>query len=131
MSGTFIIIAFLVAIAIMVIAISKYKVHPAITILVVVLGLGVVISSDVSGVVKLVQTGFGKTIGSIGIVILLGCILGKVLEETGAAVTITNSTLKIMGQKNVIWAIGISSAILGIPVFADSVVIVLMPVVPN
>lgn len=129
MSGTFIIIAFLVAIAIMVIAISKYKVHPAITILVVVLGLGVVISSDVSGVVKLVQTGFGKTIGSIGIVILLGCILGKVLEETGAAVTITNSTLKIMGQKNVIWAIGISSAILGIPVFADSVVIVLMPVV--
>jgi GntP family gluconate:H+ symporter len=129
MSSTGIILAFAVAIVLMVIAISRFKIHPAMTILIVVLGLGVVIGMDPAVIVKTVEGGFGKTIGSIGIVILLGCLLGKVLEETGAAVKITNSVLRIFGKKNAIWAIIISSAILGIPVFADSVVIVLMPVV--
>ncbi|WHH61285.1 Na+/H+ antiporter NhaC family protein [Petroclostridium sp. X23] len=129
MTSTGIIIAFIIAIVLMVLAISKFKVHAAMAILIIVLGLGVVIGIDPPAIVKTVQSGFGKTIGDIGIVILLGCLLGKVLEETGAAVSITNSTLKIFGKKNVIWAIVVSSAILGIPVFADSVVIVLMPVV--
>ncbi len=99
------------------------------TILIVVLGLGLAIGMEPGKIVSTVEGGFGKTIGSIGIVILLGCLLGKVLEETGAAVKITNSVLAIFGRKNTIWAIIISSAILGIPVFADSVVIVLMPIV--
>lgn len=129
MTGTGVILAFIIAIALMVVAISKFKVHPAMTILIIVLGLGVVIGVQPEAIVGKVQSGFGKTIGDIGIVILLGCLLGKVLEETGAAVSITNSTLKVFGSKRVIWAIAVSSAILGIPVFADSVVIVLMPVV--
>lgn len=129
MAGTGIIIAFVVAIILMVIMISKFKVHPAMTILIVVLGLGLAIGMEPGKIVSTVEGGFGKTIGSIGIVILLGCLLGKVLEETGAAVRITNSVLVIFGKKNAIWAIAISSAILGIPVFADSVVIVLMPIV--
>jgi GntP family gluconate:H+ symporter len=129
MAGTGIIIAFVFAIILMVIMISKCKVHPAMTILIVVLGLGLAIGMSPGKIVSTVEGGFGKTIGSIGIVILLGCLLGKVLEETGAAVRITNSVLAIFGKKNAIWAIAISSAILGIPVFADSVVIVLMPIV--
>lgn len=129
LSGSGIIIAFLIAIIIMVIAISKFKIHPAMVILIVVLGLGLLVSGDTSTVVSTVKEGFGNTIGKIGIVIFLGCILGKVLEETGAAVTITNSVISLFGEKNVIWAIAFSSAILGIPVFADSVVIILMPVV--
>lgn len=129
MGSTGIIVAFVLAIILMVVAISRFKVHPAMAILIIVLGLGVAIGLDPATVVKSVETGFGKTIGSIGIVILLGCMLGKVLEETGAAVKITNSVLAVFGRKNAIWAIAVSSAILGIPVFADSVVIVLMPVV--
>lgn len=129
MSVTGTLIAFLVAIILMVIAISRFKVHPAISILVVVLGLALVIGIPPEKIAKLVQTGFGKTIGSIGIVIYLGCILGKVLEETGAALRITDSTLKLLGEKRAIWAIAFSAALLGIPVFADSVVIVLMPIV--
>jgi len=129
MGSTGIIVAFIVAIILMVVAISRFKVHPSMAILIIVLGLGVAIGLDPATVVKSVETGFGKTIGSIGIVILLGCLLGKVLEETGAAVKITNSILAVFGRKNAIWAIAVSSAILGIPVFADSVVIVLMPVV--
>lgn len=128
MSSAGVIIAFVAAIAIMVLAIAKFKVHPAMTILIVVLGLGVLIA-DPATVVGTVESGFGKTIGDIGLVILLGCLLGKVLEQTGAAVSITNSALKVFGEKRALWAIAISSAILGIPVFADSVVIVLMPIV--
>lgn len=128
MSGIGVIIAFVAAIVLMILAIAKFKVHPAITLLIIVLGLGVIIS-DPATVVGNVQKGFGNTISDIGLVIFLGCLLGKVLEETGAALSITNSALKVFGEKRALWAIIVSAAVLGIPVFADSVVIVLMPIV--
>ena len=62
---------------------------------------------------------------------MLGCILGKVLEETGAAVSITKATVKLFGEKRVLWAILLASAILGIPIWADTVVILLIPIVSN
>lgn len=71
------------------------------------------------------------TLKSIAIVIVLGCILGKVLEETGAAVSITKATVKLFGEKRVLWAILLASAILGIPIWADTVVILLIPIVSN
>lgn len=128
MTGIGVIVAFVVAIVLMILAIAKFKVHPAITLLIIVLGLGVIIA-DPATVVGNVQKGFGNTISDIGLVIFLGCLLGKVLEETGAALSITNSALQVFGEKRALWAIAISAAILGIPVFADSVVIVLMPIV--
>ena len=55
--------------------------------------------------------------------------MGTVLEKTGAAVRITKWAIKLVGEKNMIWAIALSSFILGIPIFADTVVILLIPIV--
>ena len=71
------------------------------------------------------------TLKSIAIVIVLRMHLGKVLEETGAAVSITKATVKLFGEKRVLWAILLASAILGIPIWADTVVILLIPIVSN
>ena len=73
--------------------------------------------------------GFSGTIKSVAIVIFLGCAMGTVLEKTGAAVRITKWAIDLVGEKNIIWAIALSSAILGIPIFADTVVILLIPIV--
>jgi GntP family gluconate:H+ symporter len=78
-----------------------------------------------------INTGFANTIRNIAVIIVLGCILGKILEETGAAKAITVFVVKVVGQKNVIWAIGISAFILGIPIFSDTVTITLIPIVSN
>lgn len=129
MSTVYILIAFLICILLMILLISKFKVHPAMSILISVIILGIIIGTPLDKVVGTINTGFADTIKSIAMVIVLGCILGKVLEETGAAVSITKTIVKIFGKKNAIWAIAASAGILGIPVFADSVVILLMPIV--
>lgn len=129
MSTFFILIMFILSIILMVLLISKFKVHPGMSMLLAVIFLGICIGTPLGEITGVIQTGFANTIKKIAIVIVLGCVLGKVLEETGAAVSITNSTVKLFGKKNVIWAIALSSAILGIPVWADSVVIILIPIV--
>lgn len=128
--------AFAVTIGIMIVLISKYKIHPAIAILVAVLFLGIVLSGvnaayglKAVNIVGTINRGFADTIRSIALVILLGCLLGKILEETGAAVSITKTIIRILGPGKVIWAIAFSAGILGIPIWADSVVILLMPIV--
>jgi gluconate:H+ symporter, GntP family len=129
MSTGFILIAFALSIVLMIVLISKFKVHPAMSILIAVILLGFAIGTPPEKVVGTINQGFADTIKSIAIVIFLGCVLGKVLEETGAAVSITKTIVKLFGKKNVIWAIAASAGILGIPVFADSVVILLIPIV--
>jgi len=78
-------------------------------------------------VVKSVNTGFGNTIGFIGIVILAGSIIGKFLEKSGGAFTLAGGTLKIVGKKNVPLALSIIGSIISVPVFCDSGFIILSP----
>ena len=78
-------------------------------------------------VVKSINDGFGATIGSIGIVIIAGIIIGTFLERSGGAFTIAESILKIIGQKHVPLAMAIIGYIVSIPVFADSGFVILIP----
>lgn len=55
--------------------------------------------------------------------------MGIVLEKTGAAQRITLTAIDIFGEKNIIWAIAVSSFILGVPIWGDTVVILLIPIV--
>ena len=96
MTGFPLIIAFIVAIVFMIVAISKFKIHPFLSIMGVSLILGLVAgiplvdqtASDgtvTSGLATVIGAGFSGTFTSIGIVIILGALIGSILEETGAA----------------------------------------------
>ncbi len=107
---------------------SRLKWHPFISLLLAAIGFGLL-----SGTMKPVEvitsinTGFGNTIGYIGIVILAGSIIGKFLEKTGGAFRIAQSALKVTGKKNVPLAMSIVGYIVSIPVFCDSAFIILAP----
>jgi GntP family gluconate:H+ symporter len=115
----------------MIVSISKWKIHPVTSILVVSIILAISIGTPWEQIESTINNGVAGTLKSIAMVIVLGCIMGKILEETGAAVRITKSTVALFGQKHVIWAIALASAILGIPIWADTVVILLIPIVSN
>lgn len=131
MSTTLILVAFAVCILLMIVSISKWKVHPVTSILVVSIILAISIGTPWEKIEGIINNGVAGTLKSIAIVIVLGCIMGKILEETGAAVRITQSTVNLFGEKHVLWAILAASAILGIPIWADTVVILLIPIVSN
>ena len=121
----------------MVFAISKLKMHPFIVMLVIaiLLGLcwgiyqpgtaGLETPADMVGTIK---SGFGGIMTSIGIGILCGTIIGTILEKTGAALTMANNILKLVGKKNSVVAIGAMGYVTGIPVFCDSGFVVLSPI---
>lgn len=125
----------IIAVILMVLAISKLKMHPFIVMLVIAMAVGLfwgVVDPD-SGltpteVVNQVKSGFGSIMTSIGIVILCGTIIGTILEKTGAALTMANAILKLVGEKNSVVAMGAMGYVTGIPVFCDSGFVVLSPI---
>jgi GntP family gluconate:H+ symporter len=133
---TFLLFATIIlAVVLMVLAISKLKMHPFIVMIVIALLVGLFwgVVDPESGltpteVVNQVKSGFGSIMTSIGIVILCGTIIGTILEKTGAALTMANSILKVVGQKNSVVAMGAMGYVTGIPVFCDSGFVVLSPI---
>lgn len=77
------------------------------------------------GLINLITGGFGSTLTSIGIVIVLGTILGYFLEKTGAAIVMAETILKIVGSNNAPLAMAIAGYIVSIPVFCDSGFVIL------
>ncbi len=82
-------------------------------------------NQTIQGLITLITSGFGSTLTSIGIVIILGTIMGYFLEKTGAAIVMAETILKIVGKKNSPLAMAISGYIVSIPVFCDSGFVIL------
>jgi len=78
-------------------------------------------------VVANIKNGFGGTLTSIGIVIVAGTIMGTILEKTGAALSMTQAILKLVGKSHVPLAMNIAGYIVSIPVFCDSGYVILNP----
>lgn len=131
MSTAYILGSFTLIIIFMIILISKFKLHAALGILLAAIALALALRTPFPEIESAINKGFSGTIKSVGIVIFLGCVLGIVLEKTGAAQKITLSAIKLFGENKIEWAIAFSSFILGIAIWADTVVILLIPIVSS
>ena len=128
MTGVPLIIAFVVAIVAMIVAISKYKIHPFLSIMAVSLILALLAGLPLTGIADVIGAGFSGTFSSIGIVIILGALIGSVLEQTGAAFKLADMVIKVVGKKNPELAIELMGWVVSIPVFCDSGFVILDPI---
>ena len=128
MSGIYMFAVILVAVLAMIFAISKLNQHPFIVMIVIAVLTGLVCGMPTEEVIKIVKNGFGGILGNIGIVILAGTIIGTILEKTGAALTMANSILGLVGKDRSVLTMGITGYITGIPVFCDSGFVILAPI---
>ncbi|MTB49339.1 GntP family permease [Lewinella sp. W8] len=128
LSGIPLLLAIAGAVIFLILAGSKFGWHPFFALLLTALGLGIIIGLDVPEIVRLLKEGFGGLIGSVGLLIVLGSIIGIALERSGAARTIADL---IVGSGT---AIGLRLVVLGaiisIPVFCDSGFIILAGLLP-
>ena len=81
MTGISFIIAFVVAVLVMLLLISKYKVHPFLSIMAISLVLAFLAGIPMPQIPKVIGDGFSSTFTSIGIVIILGALIGTILER--------------------------------------------------
>ncbi len=120
-----ILIALVVVVILMVVAASKFKFHPFLSLLLAAIVMGFVGGLDQSEITKTLMNGFGKTLGNIGIIIAFGTIIGAYLEKSGGAKTLANWALKTIGKKRSVLAMNITGFIVSIPVYCDSGFIIL------
>ena len=125
MSGIALIVCFVIAIILMIVMISKLKVHPFLALMSISLVLAIVAGIDLSKIPAMIGVGFSGTFKSIGIVIIFGTIIGTVLEKTGAALKLADMVVKLVGQRRPELAMLIMGWVVGIPVFCDSGFVVL------
>ena len=128
MTGIPLIIAFIVAIAAMILLISKLKVHPFLAIMGISLLLAIVAGIPLTDIPSVIGAGFSGTFSSIGIVIILGAFIGTVLEKTGAALKLADMVIKVVGEKNPGLAVELMGWVVSIPVFCDSGFVILNPI---
>ena len=139
MSGLPLILVFIIAIIVMIVAISKFKVHPFLAIMGVSLILAILagipfvdtVDADgntIAGIPSVIGAGFSGTFSSIGIVIILGALIGSILEKTGAALKLADMVIKLVGKKRPELAMELMGWVVSIPVFCDSGFVILNPI---
>lgn len=128
LTGIPLLIAFVLAVALMIVAISKWKVHPFLSIMSVSIILALLSIKDITTIPSIIGSGFSGTFTSIGIVIIFGALLGILLEKTGAALKMADCVVKLVGKKHPEAAMLIMGWIVSIPVFCDSGFVILNPI---
>lgn len=116
---------FVLTILFIVVTCTRFKVHPFLSLLAGAFLFGLFSGMPLNEILESVNSGFGGTIGSIGIIIVAGIIMGAFLENSGGARALANGVLKVVGKKRVHTAMGIIGYIVSIPVFADSGFVIL------
>lgn len=122
-----VVVYLLLSIFLIILLTTRYRVHPFIVLFLVALLYGLVSGMPLHKIITSVNHGFGDTLGSIGLLIIFGVIIGTFLENSGGAYKIAEKVLKFTGKDRVPIAMGIIGYFVSIPVFADSGFILLSP----
>ena len=128
LTGTALIIVFIAAIVLLIVSISKWGVHPFLAIMGIALALAVAIGIPLDTIPTTIGKGFSSIFASIGIVIILGTIIGIILEKTGAAIRLADAIIRVIGEKHPQLAIMLIGWIISVPVFCDSGFVIVNPI---
>lgn len=120
-------LALLLGIAVIIVLVLRTRIDAFVALLIAGIVTGVIAGQPLTGIVDSITTGFGNTLGSIGIVIGLGVAIGKILEVSGAADSLARAFLRGFGKGREEWAMGSVGALVSIPVFCDSGYVIMNP----
>ena len=128
-SGDQLVAAALVGIALIVVLISWAKLHPFLSLAIGALATGAIAGLDVAATTGSFASGFGSTMGGVGILIALGAIYGKLLADSGGADRIVETLVARATPRSLPWVMGVIGAIVGLPMFFEVGLVLLVPVI--
>ena len=138
LSGERMLVGLAIGIAILIFLVLKTKVQAFLALIFCTVIVGIVGGMPLStitledgkafGIVNSITTGFGGTLGSIGIIIGFGVMMGQLFEATGAAKRMAHTFLRLFGKKREEEALALTGFLVSIPIFCDSGFVVLAPI---
>ncbi|MFJ7067382.1 gluconate:H+ symporter [Streptomyces sp. NPDC101115] len=122
-------IAVLAGIAVIVLLITRFKLHAFLALTIGSLALGAFAGAPLADTIKSFTTGLGTTVAGVGVLIALGAILGKLLADSGGADQIVDTILAKASGRAMPWAMVLIASVIGLPLFFEVGIVLLIPVV--
>jgi GntP family gluconate:H+ symporter len=126
-SGSQMLIGLGIGLIALIFMILKTKIHVFVALIISAVIVGVVGGLGTTATVDAITTGFGGTLGSIGIIIGLGIMMGQMFEISGAAERMARTFLKLFGKGREEMALSLTGFLVSIPIFCDSGFVILSP----
>jgi gluconate:H+ symporter, GntP family len=127
----FLLAAALIVILGVVVAIARLRVHPFPALVIGALVLGLWTGAPTDQVLKSFRIGFGETLANVGVLLALGAMFGELLASSGGAERVSSALLRFGGTRLVPWTMGAVAMILGLPLFFEAGVVLMMPIILN
>ncbi|MGO2791107.1 GntP family permease [Microbacterium gubbeenense] len=118
-----------VAVVVILFLVIKVRLHAFLTLVLVSLLTALATGLPLGSIVDTLVGDFGKTLGSVALLIGLGAILGKLIESSGGAKAIADLMVRVFGEKHAALALGVTSLLLGFPIFFDAGLVVMLPII--
>ncbi|MGB4293878.1 MAG: gluconate:H+ symporter [Bacteroidales bacterium] len=129
MSPLYILFIVIIAVSFLLLMVLRFRISAFIALLVTSILTGILAGMPLSSITTSIQNGMGSTLGFIATVVGLGAIFGQMLESSGGARALARSMIKKFGTGRASWALMLTGFIVGIPIFLDIGLIILVPVV--
>ena len=127
--GLQLVLAALAGIAVIVVLITVAKLHPFLALIFGALTVGVVAGVNIGDVLESFADGFGTTAAGVGVLIALGAMFAKLLADSGGADEIVDTIVGHASPRALPWAMALVGSIIGLPMFFEIGLVLLMPVI--
>ena len=127
--GGQLVLAALLGIAVVVLLISWLQVHPFLALIAGSAVVGLVGGLGAAKTIKSFTTGTGTTLGGVGVLVALGAMIGGLLTDSGGANRVVEAVASRVGPRAMPWAMAAVAALIGIPLFFEVGVVLLVPIV--
>lgn len=126
--GSQMILGLIIGITILIVLILKTKIHAFLALIIAAAVTGLIGGMPSNAVLAAISKGFGNTLGSIGIIIGFGVMMGEIFEASGAAERMAQTFIKKLGKGKEEFALAITGFLVSIPIFCDSGFVILSPI---
>ncbi len=128
-AGGQMILGLVVGITLLIFLILKTKIHAFLALIISAATTGLIGGMPPNDVIDSISKGFGTTLGSIGIIIGFGVMMGEIFEASGAAQKMAQTFIKKLGKGREEIALALTGFLISIPIYCDSGFVVLFPLV--
>lgn len=117
------------AVALILLLVIRFKLHAFLTLVLVSLLTAFATGIPSGAIVDVLLDGFGGTLASVALLVGLGAMLGKLIENSGGAAVLAETMIRLFGERRAPFALGVASLLMGFPMFFDAGLVVMLPIV--
>ncbi|MEC0302643.1 gluconate:H+ symporter [Terribacillus saccharophilus] len=111
------------------IMIMGLKLNTFVSLIIVSFIVALLLGMPMSEVVGSIESGLGGTLGHIALIFGMGAMLGRLIADAGGANRIATTLIDKFGEKRIQWAVLFASFIVGIALFLEVTIVLLIPII--